>query len=868
MNETHQELLVKNILPKVSKPARYIGNELHIVKKDPQKIRTRVALAFPELYEIGMSYYGFEILYHILNEEKNIWAERVFAPWLDMEELLRKYDIPLFSLESFTALCEFDIIGFTLQSELTYSNILNMLDISRVPVFSSDRDERDPFVIGGGPCSCNPEPMAAFFDAFFIGDAEEDFKEICDRVTRGRRAGLSRIDILYSLEDIEGIYIPSFFEAMYDHNGKFSHLKRLDGKDVQQTNTRIITELKPDYYPEKPIVPLINVTHNRLSVEVMRGCTQGCRYCNAGMIYRPVRERDYNDIVQQIMTSLPFSGYEEVSFLSLSISDYSQLDSLFKAEKKNLENMQVNYAFPSMRLDSFSEEIACYASKIRKSGFTFAPESGSTRLRRVINKNITNEEIYQSVDVALQKGWRLLKFYFMIGLPTEKKEDIEEIVAMMEKVITDSKRYGRVRFNLSVSTFSPKAHTPFQWEAQEPKEVLEEKLLILRKKLSKYRNLKLSWRDTEVSQLECILGRGDRRLSMVIYDAWRSGAKFDGWTDYFKFNVWQNAFKEAGIVMDHLSGNLFTENALPWDHINKGVSKEFLLNERSLAFKEKITVDCREGRCLKCGTNKSIKPGKVQECYPQKEIKFPKYPSKRPRAARDISHSQQLDIYQRFRFKYQKLGLARFLAHLDLVRLFQRAFRMAKITVKHSEGYNPRPLISFSAPLSLGYTSEAEYFDIRIKNIDLQKLPEKLNPYLPQGLKISDTKRINEKTNAISSEVNRSHYLIDLKNLNLEHDKLTGKVAELMESSSITVERHVKGKIKTVDIRPFIDSIHRKNGSLVLHTKFIDSRTVRVSEVLNQLFDKTDIVSSLPVHRSAQLIARDQELIDPIDIVS
>ncbi len=845
-----QDAIAQEILPNVTKPARYIGNEMNMIRKDPSTVSTRVALAFPEVYEIGMSYLGFGILYHILNAQEHIWAERVFAPWPDMEEELRKNNYPLYTLESFTALSAFDILGFTLQYELTYTNILNMLDLGKVPVWAADRAGEDPIVIAGGPCSCNPEPVAGFFDVVFIGDGEEGFVDVCIAIEQVKKANLPRRQILESLQEIRGVYIPVL------NNGK-------------RVDTRIVTELKSDFYPEKPLVPLIETTHNRLSIEVMRGCTQGCRYCNAGMIYRPVRERDYRDIVKQTATTLPETGHEEVSFMSLSISDYSGLRELLHAEAGLLDDMQVNYAFPSMRLDSFSEEIAEYASNVRKSGFTFAPESGSARLRRVINKNITDEDIFRSVEIALKKGWRLLKFYFMIGLPTETKEDIEALAELLERVIQESRPFGRVRFNVSLSTFSPKAHTPFQWEAQESKEDLEEKIHYLRKRLSKFKQVKLSWRDPEVSFLECVLGRGDNTLSQVIHDAWKMGAKFDGWTDFFNMGNWEQAFEQNGLDMNRYARAIPVDARLPWDHINKGVTKSFLLNERQKAYDGEITPDCRETLCYGCGIKrthgtdvgelcKTVSDAKTE---PGKETFKPDVPDK------IIPAGEQQPI--RLRVKYKKTGFTRFLSHLDLIRIMYRAFRAAGVDIAYTQGFNPKPKLSFSPPLSLGYTSEAEYMDVELLSAGDQQPFKRLNTYLPEGLEIVEWKMITSKVRSLSAEISRASYEVNISGLKLDSNTFQEDIEYLFSRDSIEVDRVVKGVRKTLDIKPYIESINRTNGTLSIGTKTIATRSVRVDEILAQLFPLSrETLRLLPVHRTAQFIQTGNTFTDPLEAVS
>ena len=519
-NKLIETILDKKVLPFVSKPGRYIGNELNIIRKEIQATDISVALAFPDIYEIGMSFIGFEILYHVLNKHDGVRAERVYLPWTDMQGMMQKEKLPLYSLETFTPLKEFDILGFTLQYELTYTNVLQMLHLSDIPVFAADRSDNDPIILGGGPCTGNPEPMSDFFDVYLIGDGEQAFVDICQLIGEMKKSKSARFEIMNALTGISGVYVPGLYNAGYDETGRFVSILSRTANAALPVVTRIESELKEENYPTRPIVPILEVTHDRLALEVMRGCTEGCRYCSAGMIYRPVREREPQAIVRQSIGGIDNSGFDEVSFLSLSISDYSKLNELMVSEKESLEGKYVNVSLPSMRLDSFSEEIARFVSSVRKSGFTFAPEAGSERLRKTINKNISDSEIFEAVETALRNGWKLLKFYFMIGLPTEKEEDIHAIADLIEKVSEVSKTYGRIRFNISISPFSPKPHTPFQWEEQNTRETLYNKVKILRTRLHHLKHVNLNWRDPEISALECVLGRADRRMGKAIFIAW------------------------------------------------------------------------------------------------------------------------------------------------------------------------------------------------------------------------------------------------------------------------------------------------------------------------------------------------------------
>jgi len=865
-NPEIENKLRKEILPGVLKPGRYVGNEINIIVKNRNSIKARVALAFPDVYEIGMSYVGFQLLYHILNTHPDIWAERVFAPWPDMEEKLRTTHTPLYSLESFTPLSQFDVIGFTLQYELTYTNLLNMLDLANIPLLSRNRTLAHPFIVAGGPCSCNPEPLADFIDAFLIGDGEEASVEIVRTVQRGKEMGKTRQAILFDLSRLQGVYVPMFYEPVYDEKGSLREMRPLRADVPKIIRTRIVNNLKKDYYPNKPIVPLIEVTHDRLSIEVMRGCTEGCRYCNAGMIYRPVRERNAGDVLEQMQQGLLNSGYNEVSFLSLSISDYSRLTDLMAVSRATLAGTQVNVSFPSMRLDSFNEEIAAFVSEVRKSGFTFAPEAGSERLRQVINKNITEEDLFRSVEIALQNGWKVIKFYFMIGLPTETDDDVAEIAHLVHRLVKMSKQYGRVQFNLSVSPFSPKAHTPFQWERQASVEEIWHKVDVLKHHLGRERRVRLTWRDPKISFLEGFLGRADRRMGAVIYRVWQKGAKFDGWAEYFNYDVWTETLHENGFDAERLIAEIPEDAVLPWDHIDKGVSKRFLLKERHKAYEQKNSPDCKTASCLACGLQRKNLFAEMVNCY--------KIDRQNPQPSLNAESIKDADIpryetseqeFLRLRVQFTKEGYAAYLSHLDLARVLERAFRRARIPVLYSQGFNPRPKISFGQPLALGVQSKAEYFDADISarfNGDLKRL---LNPHLPQGLKIVRVRRIRDKASSLSQIINAAEYEIRFQQHPLSEEEIDRRLREIRQTRSLMVEHFSKGKVKPLDIRPFIASIRRRGKRLIVRTRNVERRSLRIDDLVRLVFGRSDKVE---VVRKRQLVETAHNKKTPLEILS
>ena len=874
-NKYIEEILTAKILPFVLKPGRYVGNEHHIILKHPDEVTLRVALAFPEVYEMAMSYIGFDILYHVLNKEKDIWAERVYAPWTDMEAKMRENGLPLYSLESFTPLDQFHIIGFTLQYELTYTNVLNMLNLAGIPLWRRERGEEHPLIIAGGPCTCNPEPLSDFIDAFLIGDGEEAVVEMARYVMRARNQGQSRNRLLAGLSRIRGVYVPSLYKAVYNRQGWFSGIKRVNQQAPQRILTRIVPQLKAEYYPDKPIVPLLEITHDRLALEIMRGCTEGCRYCNAGMIYRPTRERSRRDILQQMHHGLSASGYSEVSFLSLSVSDYADLNNLMRESRKQLAGTEISVSFPSMRLDRFTEEIADFVATVRKSGFTFAPEAGSERLRRVINKNITEENLFHSVRIALENGWKRLKFYFMIGLPTETKEDVEAIAQLIEKVVRISKAYGRIQFNISVSPFSPKAHTPFQWERQNNREEFLEKIYLLKNRFAGLRRVKISWRDPDVSFIECVLGRSDRRIAPVIYDAWRAGAIFDGWSENFDIQRWIRAADRHHYDLHRFAAELNPQAPLPWDHIDKGITKNFLLRERKNAYAEITETDCKQGACYACGIQRKNAFRELTDCYTQPDLLKAQVvhtqaavPVKSNKIRKPLPQQPDREI-KRYRIQYEKKNYARYLSHLDLIRIFERVCRRAGIPLQYSQGFNPHPKMSFGPPLSLGFTSEAEYLDLELAaQFPAERLSGLINPLLPDGMKIVQLKEIKEKVTALSAAINSSEYLISLDSVSIPNQKFEQALTALLQEEHIEVQRRVKGKYKQINIRPFIETMRREKEYLFVKTCTIENRTVRIGELLNTLFAGQGVDGrALAVHRHRQLICQGAKENTPLEIL-
>lgn len=598
--------LEQEMLQAVEKPARYTGGEWNAQPKDSAAVLCRIALAMADVYEVGMSNLGLKILYEILNRRDDIAAERVYAPWLDMEEEMRRRGIPLFSLETFREISSFDILGFSLQYELLITNTLNMLDLAGLPLHAAERTNEQPFVIGGGPCVYNTEPIADFFDFFVLGDGEEIVVEVCDALIAWKKEGRpdGRRGFLRRAARIPGVYVPSFYAPEYDAQGMFTGLRILDEAASPQIYRRVVKDLDAAPFLEKPVVPYLGIVHDRLMLELFRGCTRGCRFCQAGMAYRPVRERRPETLESLARTLFDSTGYNEMSLTSLSSADYSCLSPLVDGLLAGTQGERVSFSLPSLRIDSFSVDIAERLQQVRKSGLTFAPEAGTQRLRDVINKNVTEDDLLHSVRTAFEQGWKAVKLYFMMGLPTETDEDIVGIAELAQKVVDcykEVKGKRGVKVTVSVSCFVPKAYTPFQWFAQVPQEEFERRQRLLKESI-RDRAISFHYHDARASVLEGALSRGDRRLSAVIETAWRNGAKFDGWTDQFKDEVWKDAFCRCGVAPEFYSRRTRDlEEVLPWAHTSPGVSEDFLRREWQRAQEAALTHDCRRETCTGCG---------------------------------------------------------------------------------------------------------------------------------------------------------------------------------------------------------------------------------------------------------------------------
>lgn len=604
--------LSDDILLKIEKPARYLGNEVNHVVKDP-KGKIRFAMCFPDVYEIGMSHLGIQILYDLLNAREDVYCERVYSPWMDLDAVMREKKIPLFALESQDPIKDFDFLGITIQYEMCYTNILQVLDLSGIPLYTKDRTMEDPFVVCGGPCTYNPEPIADFFDLVYIGEGETSYRELLDKYKEWKKSGKSRREFLEIAATVDGIYVPSLYDITYNQDGTIHAMVPNCKTAPEKVKKQVVNDLTHTYYPEKPLVPYIKATQDRVVLEIQRGCIRGCRFCQAGMIYRPIRPRDIDYLKKMAVTMLDNTGYEEITLSSLSSSDYKELSELVYFLIDECDERKINISLPSLRIDAFSLDVMSKVQDVKKSSLTFAPEAGSQRMRNVINKGLTEEVILSGAWEAFQGGWNRVKLYFMLGLPGEREDDIEQIAVLADKIaakyfeLPKEERHGRPEIVASSSFFVPKPFTPFQWSPMNTAEQFESKRRFLLGKVKEQlnqRSIRYQCHDAVTSELEGIFARGDRKLCKVIEDAYRRGCIFDAWTDYFKEDVWEQVMDENGVSRYFYNyRERGKDEIFPWDFIDIGVSKNFLYREYENSLQEKVTPNCR-AKCSGCGAAK------------------------------------------------------------------------------------------------------------------------------------------------------------------------------------------------------------------------------------------------------------------------
>jgi radical SAM family uncharacterized protein/radical SAM-linked protein len=801
---------LKEFLSLVSKPVRYLGQEVHSIRKDLAEVKLKFCLAFPDVYEVGMSHLGIQILYHILNTRKEVACERAFAPWVDMENVLRKRQIPLSSLESSIPLNQFDIVGFSLQYELCFTNVLNMLTLSNIPLFSTDRDSRFPIIVAGGPLTFNPAPIADFFDALVIGDGEEVVLEICKIALQSKEAGAKKEDFLKSLSQLEGVYVPSV------------------QREGQKIRKRVVADINQTPFPTCPIVPYMKVVHDRLNIEIARGCKRGCRFCEAGFIHRPYRERSPESIHEILDASLKQTGYEELSLLSLSAGDYSSIEPLLSDLMDQLESKKVAVSFPSLRIESVVGHLAEEVKRVRKTGFTVAPEAGTERLRSVINKELDERVFFQGLSDLFSKGWKNIKLYFMMGLPTEKEEDLRGIFELTKKITSLAERQKiHPNINVSVSTFVPKPHTPFQWEAQIPLEEMKEKLHLVRDGVKKNR-LGFKWQDPHLSFLEGIFSTGGRNLSRVLLEAYRLGCRFDGWSDQFRYPLWEEAFQKAGLKMDAHTRKKKFEDVLPWSLIETGIDARFLWEEYRRGLEEKTSPPCVADNCHRCGicNGKTILVRESRSA----EARGPEKVTRRDKPKRDMK--------KKIRLKFSKVGEMRFLSHLELAHLFYRASKRAGLSLCFSEGFHPMPKIVFATALPVGMESLTEMVDMECDaKITPPEVAEKLNQTLPPGIEIKEAEEVPLFFH-LSSLHDSSIYWVPLDHLPPQEETIL-KIKEILDKKEFFIHQERDGKKRSVDIRPLIEKmeIKKKPGEeaqwgMELALRRTNGRTAKPAEIV------------------------------------
>lgn len=777
--------LIDHLLPLVEKPARYVGGEVNMVRKDPSRVRVRMALAFPDAYEVGMSHLGLKILYGIVNAHPDFAAERVFAVWPDLEALMRAEGLPLASLETATPLREFDLVGFSLQYELCATNVLQMLDLGGIPLRAADRGQGDPFVVAGGPAAFNPLPLGPFFDAFALGDGEELIIELAEMLARWRSEGGSRGDLLSEWKKLEGVYVPSLH------------------KPGQAVKRRVVADIERAWFPTKLVVPFCETVHDRVGVEIARGCTRGCRFCQAGMLYRPVREREAGSIVDIAARSLRRTGWEEVSLLSLSSGDYTGAADLVAAMTERFCDDKVALSLPSLRTETFDARMAEQIRRVRKTGFTLAPEAGTERLRKVINKGNTEEDLQRAIAAAFAAGWQGVKLYFMIGLPTETEEDVDAIVGLIRKAARWADR-GAIR--ASISTFVPKTHTPFQWAGQiDPDETRRRQQQIRRRFQKGHTRVKVH--DARISFLEGVLARGDGRLAEVIEHAFRKGARFEGWEEWLRPDVWSVSFDECGVDPHEYLKPRSVSGSLPWDFIATGVTKDFLGEEWRRAQREETTLDCRVAGCQDCGVCD------FERLYPR--VAEPPSIATREAARSEVTVSEE--GVRRFVLRYAKTGPMRFLGHRDLIRMFHRAFRRGGLQLAYSQGFHPHPKLRFSPPLPVGVESLAEYleFDLVQCDGDPAAVRHRLAGVLPFGISVHQCAEIPLNSPPVSGKIQQVTYEIRSFGSLLSAD-VDARVRDFENSPSFPMSAERKGMVRTRDLKQIVERLTLVDSTLIM----------------------------------------------------
>ncbi|MBS2023565.1 MAG: TIGR03960 family B12-binding radical SAM protein [Deltaproteobacteria bacterium] len=794
-----------SLILQAQKPSRYAGGELNAIRKDWSQVDLKWALAFPDTYEVGMSNVGFRLLYHALNDRPDALCERLFMPWSDLEAALKREQLPLFSIESRAPLSAFDIVGFTLQFELCYTTVLAMLDLGGVPLLTKDRRRDDPLILGGGPCAYNPEPVADFFDCFVVGEGEEVIHEISSAV-RGWKSGRgSREELLWQLAEIPGVYVPSLFEIRYGPDKTISAI--VPKKPGYETVVRrVVPDLNLVPQAEKPIVPFMQTVHDRLPLEIQRGCTRGCRFCQVGMITRPTRQRDPNQVREIAKRGLASTGYEEVGFLSLSAGDYSCINGVLEDFFEEFGPENVGISLPSLRTETMTPRLAEQIGRVRKSGFTVAPEAATERMRRVINKGNAEKDLLHAVDTIFEAGWDVVKFYFMIGLPTERDEDVRAIVNLCAEALRRGrKKNQRASINVGVSTFCPKPFTPFQWDAMIPLEETNRKHGILKDEVRKlgrsFKDLHVKPHDARQGALEGALALGDRRLATAVLHAYKAGQRLDGWTENFQLDVWQEAFRAC--EREHGVGLAFfahrekgQHEILPFDHIDCEVQKPYLWDERMESLKEGATDDCAYGNehCTACGACD-------YEVVDTIVFKSADYAPQAPRPKVELPKERTT-----LRIRYAKDGAAIALSHLETMTAILRAFRRAKLQIPHTQGFNPKPKVGFGPACPVGTESEAEYLDLELFGTpDPAHVARHISAELPLGFRLLACEPVPASAPSVSASIRGLRLRLELPE---GAPSLAGPLETLAQTPRALVMREREGKAPTpIDLKTAVSEL-------------------------------------------------------------